>query len=98
MPQESKTGQLFAPNGLRIVGTRQVVDVIAIAHSFEENCVGSREVNYAGESDVDWNSQRDVFTERGTIKVVDEQGFEWGINQCKFVADADKSPVTERAV
>jgi hypothetical protein len=98
MPQEFKTGQLFSPKGLRIVGTAEVIQAVAIVDSFEKRDNGTLYLNYAGETDVNWNSQKTKTNQRGSKMVVDEGGFKWSEKECRFVADADKSPVTERAI
>lgn len=73
--------QLYAPNGLKIVGTADTVKAVAQISGWEED----GEPIFAGGSDVNWDSQvtRTTFVEgKETQIVVDEDGEEWPRSEC----------------
>lgn len=68
-----------APNGSLIVGTYEVVNGTAMinSESFERNADGSLRYEYAGGTEVDWDSQKTVTDHRLVRMFVAEDGGIW---------------------
>jgi hypothetical protein len=73
--------QLRAPNGLRITGTAEVINGQAIVNGWSN----TGEPIYAGNTEVDWNSQLTRHDPTGTRLVIDEDGEEWPQAACTLV-------------
>jgi hypothetical protein len=82
--------QLYAPNGLKVIGTADVLPAIALIDGFEDD--GSP--IYAGTTKVDWDNQRPIQAEDvqggDTIMVADEGGNHWKQSECKVVDEEEE--------
>lgn len=79
----------FAPTGVEIVGTLEMIPGTAIASDFARNPDGSISVEYDGGTDVDWDGQATV-TRNGKKVYVDDSGGEWTEDQLVLGADEDE--------
>jgi hypothetical protein len=71
--------QLFtykAPTGAEIIGTLEVLSAVAMISGIAEN----GEVEYAGETNIDWSSQETI-RPFGEVIYVDENHDEWIFGQ-----------------
>ena len=67
----------FAPNGKRVVGTLETLQGVANINGVTVDADGKLEVEYAGETTIDWNSQTSVRNNRNKRIFVDEDGGTW---------------------
>ncbi|KVQ35823.1 hypothetical protein WK03_35755 [Burkholderia cepacia] len=70
--------QLFAPNGLRIVGTEELVPGIAVVNGWEANGAPI----YAGHTDLNWDGQRTVTDDNDLMMCIDENGTPHSFASC----------------
>lgn len=76
----------LSPHGTEIVGTLETLRGVALISDINDN----GEPEYAGETDIDWNSQQSVLgPNRGYIYVCDNN-MEWTFNQLRWVIEDDK--------
>lgn len=75
--------QMIAPNGLRIVGTADTVNVTADVTGWSDD--GVPDYDGGSGSEVDWNSQLTRTNANGVMLVVDEDGSIWPKDMCKLV-------------
>lgn len=68
----------FAPNGLEIVGTREIIPGVAsiTRDSFAKDSDGNLTFEHRGGTEVHWDAQKTV-TRDGRTVFVDEDGAEW---------------------
>jgi hypothetical protein len=78
--------QMIAPNGLKIVGTADVVNVTADVTGWSD--AGEPDYDGGSGSEVDWNSQLTRTNANGVMLVVDENGSIWPKNMCELVDEA----------
>jgi hypothetical protein len=80
--------KLMAPNGCKIVGTKDLVQGIALVLEVIRDEDGGVDVEYVGETEMDWDSQ--VTVERDGKRVfIDENDEEWTEDQLVPVDDAE---------
>ncbi|CAG9228582.1 hypothetical protein [Burkholderia vietnamiensis] len=72
--------QLFAPNGLRIIGTEELIPGVAVVTGWKDN----GEPIHAGHTDVDWDGQRTVTDENDIMMCVDENGTPHPFTACEL--------------
>lgn len=79
--------QMIAPNGLRIVGTADIVNVTADVPGWSDD--GAPDYDGGSGSEVDWNSQLTRTIKGGdgkeSMMVVDEDGEFHAASDCKLV-------------
>ena len=72
----------YAPNGARIEGTLEVVHGIALGFAVLTD--DGIEMEYDGETKVDWDSQEPELDLNGQVQCVDEGGQVWSADQLHF--------------
>lgn len=75
-PDQAARGSLRAPDGTPISGSYDTLKATAHISSAERNPDGSLSIDWAGDSDIDWDSQ-ETFERHGQRVFVDENGVEW---------------------
>jgi hypothetical protein len=83
--------QLYAPNGLKITGTKESVPCVAAISGWDEQ----GEPVYAGGSDMQWDYQHLVTDENDELIVVDEDGGEWPKSECEAREEPDEGEEDE---
>ncbi len=76
--------EAFAPNGLKIIGTYDVLYAVANTNSFKRSSAGTVEPEYEGESEILWNSQSTDRDENNMALYVDSSGNVWPEDKLTF--------------
>lgn len=76
---EEEAGVLYAPNGVKIAGPLEAVQGVAdiINRGVKRDADGTFEFEYAGETNLDWDSQATVLDADGRRQFLDEEGNLW---------------------
>lgn len=76
--------QLYTKAGLRIVGTKEVINATALVSGFDDH----GQPIYAGSTDVDWDSQLSATDDKGNYILIDEDGEEHSPDECELREEA----------
>lgn len=81
--------KLFAPDGSRIIGTVDRINAVANISGAKRNPDGSLDLDYTGDTDIDWDSQVTIArnnpdTGKRELVFVDEDGAEWLESELEF--------------
>jgi hypothetical protein len=72
--------QLYTKAGVRIIGTKEIINATAIVTGFDEY----RQPIYAGGTDIDWDSQLSATDDKGNYVLICEDGEEHSPDDCEL--------------
>lgn len=81
--------QLQAPNGRKIIATKDLVPGVAWFNGVTVDKEGNIQFEYEGETELDWDGQYTV-TKDGEPIVYDEDFNEFKLSECKLVDEEDE--------
>lgn len=76
--------QLYTKNGVRIIGTKEVINAVAIVSGFDDH----GQPIYAGGTDIDWDSQLSATDDKGNYVLICEDGEEHSPDDCELREEA----------
>lgn len=78
--------KVTSPTGSKIIGTYDTIQATALVYGFRSGPNGLLEYEYAGETEVDWDSQETIMKD-GERTFVDGEGNVWRESQLVITED-----------